>query len=153
MALPWSAAIIKKLMMIFPNRYDFTLAATFDAMAVEWSKGLDGYSKKEIKLGLQKCREETSAPNLGEFKILCRPPKHKSNSMAYRQHYLRRKKTRRGDSIANLAAMRLMNLKLGKPTKDYDDETEDKIQAYYDRTGKRDAVAEMFGDRDIKKTK
>jgi hypothetical protein len=41
----------------------------------EWAKGLAGFAPDEIRRGLAECSSKTRgfAPNLGEFKLLCRP--------------------------------------------------------------------------------
>lgn len=123
--------LIKKLKVKFPNSYEFALDADMELLISEWSHALGGFSGSELKNGLDACNDILEAPNLGQFKKLCRPRKINQNFNAYKYVPLKSLKQLDVNSIAAKAEKRLINLINGHELDDYDSDTEDKIDAYY----------------------
>lgn len=108
-----------------------------------WAEGLDGYTENEILKGLLACTELLSSPSLGKFKQLCRPPRPKQNSGAYKRNDVLALQNSKANTITGIAGMRLIYLIQGRAVEDFDDATEKEIEKYYQS---RRPPSEQFPD-------
>jgi len=115
---------------IFPI-WDLAMSGKTNHAVQIWSKSLRNYTPDEIKRGLESCEDLTKPPSLGQFRALCRPPRPKLHAGAYQRLKLPSLQQLRSESIPAKCEIRLIFISQGKRVKDYDVDTEKRMDIYY----------------------
>lgn len=68
-----------------------------------WAKGVEGYSREEIKAGVAACKSLKWPPTLPEFLMLCRPPVNYERAYLEAQEQMGRREARSGDTWSSPA--------------------------------------------------